>query len=114
MDKTYIGSIVEESLQDNRALNEIRIVDFKISKDSDPDKRWHIYTVKVSAHDINELARNLKPGWYMHFWKDRKILAVFKEKTFLLDYLDKTTWKDAISHGLSIGIPQEQLDFALA
>ena len=51
----------------------------------------------------------------MHFWKpgNSKIEVVFKNKIFSIDYSEKSTWKEAISYGKSVGIPEEQLDFII-
>ena len=38
---------------------------------------------------------------------------LFKGKRFEIKFSDKSTWKDAVNYGLSIGIPAEQLDFAI-
>jgi hypothetical protein len=47
----------------------------------------------------------------VHFWKENKMIVLFKGKKFILDIKDKASWKEAIEYGLSIGIPSEQLDF---
>ena len=85
----YKGIIVEESLEDNRLLNSVEIVGFRISKDENPEDRWHLYTVMVSRDDIKKLAGFIKTKWYMHFWNNKHIIAVFKEKLFEFNYNDK-------------------------
>lgn len=109
----YKGIIVEESLEDNRILNNFKIIDFHISQEEDPADRWHLYTVLASEEEIVRLSKNVKPKWYMHFWKDRDVVVVFKDKKFELDFDDKATWKPVVEHGLSLGIPEEQLDFPI-
>ena len=114
MSKDYTGTIVEEGLTDNRIINNLEIVGVKISDDENPSERWHLYTVKVSKEDIEKLAKNLKSGkWYMHFWRERDIVAVFKDKTFEFNYDDKSSWQEVVEYGLSLGIPKEQLDFVI-
>ncbi len=113
MKKSYTGTIVEESLGDNRILNDIEIIGFHISNDEKPKDRWHLYTVKVSTDEIKKLSQLIKPKWYMHFWKDRDITAVFKGKVFEFNYDDKSSWREAVDYGLSLGIPSEQLDFVI-
>ncbi len=110
----YKGTIVEESLEDNRILNYIDIIDFRISKDENPADRLHLYTVKVTKDDIDKVSRYIKSGkWYMHFWNGNNIIAVFKDKVFEFKHDQKETWKDACDYGRSLGIPGEQLDFAI-
>ena len=112
MDK-WKGCIVEESLDDNRVLNGIEIVKVRVSSEEEPSKRWHIYNSLVSEDEINRIHQHLKQSWYMHFWKDDKIIVLFKGKKFILDINNKETWKQAIEYGISVKIPKEQLDFAI-
>ena len=109
MAEEYKGVIIEESLDDNRIINNLEIVGVKVSS----ELRWHLYTVLVSEKDIEELSYLLKQGWYMHFWKDKKVIAIFKDKRFEFDYDRKDTLEPVIEYGLSIGIPKEQLDFPI-
>ncbi len=110
----YVGTIVEESLLDNRILNKLKIKSVRISSAENPLNRWHLYSVEVDDKDIDLISKNLKSTkWYAHFWKGNKVIAVFKDKTFNFDYNKKETWKQAVEYGLSIGIPKEQLDFKI-
>ncbi len=113
MKNEYKGTIVEESLLDNRILTGMEIIGHRISKDENPIDRWHLYTVKISKDDIEKLSGSIKNKWYMHFWNGREIIAIFKNKTFQFNYDDKTTWNEAVDYGLSLGIPREQLDFLI-
>jgi hypothetical protein len=109
----FKGKIIEESLEDNRILNSLEITKVKITEEQDPNKRWHIYDVLAFKEDIEKLSEKIKPGFYMHFWKGKKIIVIFKNKNFVLDSEDKSTWTPAIDHGISIGITGEQLDFPI-
>ncbi len=108
--QSYIGIIVAESLIDKFILNSLKVIKSEVS----PTLGWHLFTVEVTAEEIQNLSRNIESNkWYMHFWKDRNVIAVFKDKTFEFNYDDKESWKPVIEYGLSIGIPQEQLDFPI-
>lgn len=113
MEKEYKGIIVEESLEDNRILNDLEILKVRISKAENPADRWHLYTVKVSREKIEKLSKNIKLKWYMHFWKGRDVIVIFKDKQFEFNFDDKSTWSPVLEYGKSIGIPQEQLDFPI-
>jgi hypothetical protein len=114
MPELYTGCIVEESLTDNRILNTLTIAKVRIGSNEDPANRWHLYTVKVTPEQIKRLSGSLKgPQWYMHFWRDQQIVAVFQDKTFEFSATDKSTWAPAVAHGLKLGIPAEQLDFPI-
>ena len=111
---SYKGTIVEESLLDNRLLNSFRINKVRISSAEQPEDRWHLYEVEATPEQIDKLATQLKPtGWYTHFWQGDDVIVVFPNKKFEIKYSDQGTWKDAIAYGESIGIPTEQLDFKI-
>ena len=111
--QNYKGIIIEESLEDNRILNKLNIIKFEITKEENPQDRWHLYTVKVFDKEISLLSNIIKNKWYMHFWKNKKVIVIFKNKKFELEYNNKESWKPAIEYGLSLGIPLEQLDFPI-
>ena len=113
MNKEFKGIIIEESLTDNRILNELEIEEFKITKEENPSERWHMYTVKVSKQDIENLSKNIKDKWYMHFWKGREVIAIFKDKQFKFNFDNKKEWAPVVDYGISIGILKEQLDFPI-
>ncbi len=56
----YKGCIVEESIDDNRVLNNLKTVKIRITDEDDPEKRWHIYDSLVSEEEINKLHEHLK------------------------------------------------------
>jgi len=110
----YTGTIVEESLNDNRLLNSLEIKSVKISSADNKQDRWHLYKVYVSKEQISKLSHELKSEkWYMHFWNGDDVIAVFPNKAFSFSYSDKNTWSEAVKHGLDLGIPAEQLDFVI-
>lgn len=111
MTTLYKGTIIEESLIDNRLINDLNIIKLRISKDENPADRWHIYTASIAKDEILRLPKIIKPKWYMHFWQGDSIIVIFQGKTFEFNRQDKTSWSPAIEYGISIGIPQEQLDF---
>jgi len=108
----YKGTIVLESLSDDRILNEFEIIKLKITDEDNPSNRWHLITVLASKEQIEKLANYLKPEkWYAHFWNGDDIIAVFPNKIFNFKHSDKFTWTEAIEYGKSLGIPEKQLDF---
>lgn len=113
MTNEYKGTIIEESLIDNRIINDFKIIGFRISKDENPADRWHLYTVAVTQDDIEYLLHNIKPKWYMHFWQNRDVIVIFHDKKFKFNFDDKASWFPAVEYGLAMGIPKEQLDFPI-
>lgn len=107
----YKGTIVMESLIDDRQLNDWEIVKFCVSRDENPVDRWHLFTVLMSRKEIVKLADNLKPAWYAHFYLGDEVVAVFAGKLFEFKHSDHSTWIEAVEYGKSLGIAEEQLDF---
>ena len=77
---TYKGTIVEESLLDNRLINSFKVRNILISNADKPEDRWHLYEVEATIDQINSLAAQLKPtGWYTHFWQGDDVVVVFPD-----------------------------------
>ncbi len=112
--KRYIGIIVEESFDDNRIVNGLDIRKLHITNQAEADKRWHLYEVHVTEYEIHELSKHIKDNWYMHFWKGRDIIAVFKGASFEFNYDDKATWDKVLDYGRSLGLPEEELNFPIS
>jgi len=104
------GVVIENSLKDLQPLKEVEIIR------SWKDGNWKINEIEVSKAQATNFANYLNSGpWYIHFWEpdNDEVLVIFKNKSFIISYSDKKTWKDAITYGKSIGIPIEQLDFPI-
>lgn len=104
----FKGTIIQNSLADKSILDKVKIVK------TWQDKDWTLHDVLVEENQLEELQKSLADGpWYMNFWKGNDMKVVYKDKIFDIKISDKSTWMDAISHGKSIGIPEEQLDFLI-
>jgi len=111
VEKEFVGCVIEESLDDNRVLNDLEIIGIKITNEPLSSDRWHIYKIAANKNEIEKLWVHLKDTWYMHFWKGENITVYFKGKKFDLFGRYKSTWSSAIEYGKSLGIPEGQLDF---
>lgn len=109
----YVGIIVEESLDDNRIMNNYEVSKICITGHEKRQERWHMYEVILTKDEILELSRHIVDGWYMHFWLERNVIAVFKDKQFEFNYDDKETWTEVLKYGRSLGISEDQLDFPI-
>jgi hypothetical protein len=94
MNSKWKGIVISESLEEPSLLNE-----------------FDVYKARISRRDELIDDNGTKRGWYGHFWKGQKLLAVFQKKKFEFQAKDKSTWKEVVEYGKSIGIPEEQLDF---
>jgi len=110
------GIIIAESLEEPSLISDFEVFRAKISeKDLDLGEgkqgRWHLYYVHPTSSEISAVSSQIKPGWYCHFWRGNNLVVVFRDKKFEMLADDKSTWRDAVEYGRSIGIPEKQLDF---
>lgn len=106
----YKGIIVENSLENKDVLNKVEIVKTWVDDD------WTLHSVLLSGELVQDLSQSLKnEPWYMHVWKigTDEIKVIYKDKVFNIVFSDRSTWKDAIAYGKTLGIPEEQLDFLI-
>jgi len=109
----YRGIIIEESLIDNRILNNMNILKMHITGQEQKNDRWHLFEVEIEENDIENISKQIYEGWYAHFWHNVDVIAVFSNKIFKFNYLDKNTWKETIEYGKKLKIPEKQLDFPI-
>jgi hypothetical protein len=106
----YHGIFVKDGLKNESVLKEMKILGQKISRN------WVLLKVLVEENKIKELVvkvqKSLKtnPNFYVHFYRSDELIVIFPQKIFYIKP-DKSTWKEAIEFGKSLGIPEKQLDF---
>ena len=116
--KDWKGGIIAEGLSDPTVIGKFSIYSATISEDNMPIDyegnigRWHGYGVRCSREEIDALQPYILRGWYAHFWKRNRIIAVYNDKPLELSRNDKNTWREAIQHGQAQGIPEDELNFA--
>ena len=91
------GVIISEGLEEPSLLNGFDVYRARISKRDQPiddrghKERWHLYWVRATDKQIEALSSQIKDGWYAHFQKDKKLVAVFRGKKFEFKSRDKST-----------------------
>jgi len=119
----YQGVIIEESLGNKEVLNKVKIIKTKISpvveKHKTPwVKQWTMHTVEIIEENADEIAEQLREdldkehAWYVDFKNENYHFIIFRGKIFKVDLKDPILYKDAKLFGISIGIPDYQVDFA--
>lgn len=107
----YHGILVEEGLKDKSILNKMSILGKRVA-----DVDFTLLRVGVEEENIKEIIglvqKNLvtEPVYYAHFYRDGRLIVIFPERIFKITP-DRSTWKEAVEYGKSVGIPEEQLDF---
>jgi len=115
--KDWRGAVIAEGLSDPTVINNFSVYKATISEDDMPIDyegnvgRWHGYSVNCSREEIDALQPYILRGWYAHFWKDDNLIVVYNDKQLEVSRHDRTTWKQAIEHGVAQGIPENELDF---
>ena len=118
----YQGVIIEESLEYRAVLNEIKIIKTKISpvvgKHKTPwVRQWTLHTVEILEEDAEKIAKKLSKAldkehsWYADFKNENYHFIIYRGKVFKVDLKNPILYKDAKSYGISLGIPDYQVDF---
>jgi len=118
----FNGVIIEESLSDLSALDDIKIIDTKIVNVTDKHetpwlKIWTLHTVSIPMHEAEGVARRLAESldvqhisnWYADFKNDQFHYVIFSGKVFKLDRKVKADWDSMQAYAASIGLPEHQM-----
>lgn len=120
----YRGTIIEESLEDKSVLTKATIISTKVeqvvpSHKTPWLKQWTLHTVEIPENIAEELAQEISfsfdkqhPGWYVDYKNERFHYIIYAGKVFKVDRQDPILYKEAKQYGISIGIPEYQVDFA--
>ncbi|MDO8619286.1 MAG: hypothetical protein Q7R49_05075 [Candidatus Daviesbacteria bacterium] len=120
----YKGVIIEESLSDNSVLDDVKILKTKVEEITPKHqtpwlKQWTLYTVEIPEGKAEGIAQKLSKvldysrnsSWYADFKNDQFAYIIFKNKIFKIRQDDAEGFKKAREHGISLGIPEYQVDF---
>lgn len=121
----YQGVIIEESLLDNSVLKEVKVLETKIEQVNPKHKtpwlkQWTLHTVELPEDKADKIANSLSKSldyshgsaWYADFKNDRTHYIIFKDKVFKIDRSKPNEYQDATNYGISLGIPDYQVDFS--
>jgi hypothetical protein len=105
----YHGIIVDKSLKNKELIKKLNIIGSRKSSNG-----WILLKISFPERDLNKMIKIIQENlvskdWYAHFYRNDELIVIFKDKVFNVTP-DKSTWKPVIEHGLSLGIPIEQLD----
>jgi hypothetical protein len=120
--KNFVGVIIEESLEDKTVLQKVKIVSTKIEKVVEKHQtpwleKWTLHAVEIDPEDVPEIADLLSESlekeheWYADFKNDSYHYIIFHGKIFYIDRRSKEQYDEAKKYGISLGIPEYQVDF---
>ncbi|MDD4989784.1 MAG: hypothetical protein PHW31_00510 [Candidatus Pacebacteria bacterium] len=123
----YQGVIIEESLEDKSILKEVQIISTKVEEVEEEHKtpwllQWTLYTVEIPEDKAREIAGEISQSldhshggsWYADFKNEQYHYIIFKDKFFKVERGDKAQYDEVVKFGISLGIPEYQLDFSPA
>ena len=120
----FTGIIIEESLTDTDVLNEVKIVGTEIEPVTEEHKtpwtsQWTMHTVEIAPEIAGEFAKKISKvldhehNWYADFKTDSEHYVVYTDRVFhITDRSDKAQYDEATACGISVGIPDYQVDFS--
>ena len=120
----FTGVIIEESLMDKSVLDDVKIVSTKVEPVTEEHKtpwvkQWTMHDVEIPADKAAEVAEKISKAldhehnWYVDYKTDKEHFVIYTNKVFhITDRSDKAQYDEATKYGISIGIPDYQVDFS--
>lgn len=120
----YKGVIIEESLGDLSVLKKVKIISTSIEKVTSRHntpwvKQWTLHKIEIPEKKADDIAELISwsfdpshPQWYIDYKNSRYHFIIFNGQIFKVDLENPGQYKDARDYGISIGIPEYQLDFS--
>lgn len=121
----YEGVIIVESLKDRTVLDSIEIKNTKIEPVTPEHKtpwlkQWTLHTVLIPEDKGDYIAEEISKSfdyshgsaWYADFKNDKTHYIIFEDKVFKIDRSKKEEYQKATDYGISLRIPEYQVDFA--
>ena len=121
---SFKGVIIEESLTDKSVLNDVNIISTKVEPVTEHHKtpwvkQWTLHTVEIQDDKAAEVADKISKAldkdhdWYADFKTETEHYVIYTGKVFhITDRSDKKQYDEATEYGISIGIPDYQVDFS--
>ena len=80
-------------------------------------KQWTLHTVEIPENQVKNVAEKISKAldsehdWYADFKNDTHHYIIFRNKVFFVDKQSKEQYDEAKKYGISLGIPEYQVDF---
>lgn len=118
----FIGVIIEESLENKDILQKVKIIETKIEEVTEEHKtpwikQWTLHTIEIPENKADTIAKELSKSldsqhnWYADFKDETHHYIIFRDKVFYIDKKSKEQYDEAKNYGISLGIPEYQVDF---
>lgn len=118
----YRGVIIEESLENTEVLKKVQILETKISVVTEKHKtpwikQWTSHTVLIPENEAENIAKELsvsldtEHNWYADYRSKTHHYIIFRDKVFYINRNRIEEYNKAKEYGISLGIPEYQVDF---
>ncbi|KKQ66957.1 MAG: hypothetical protein US86_C0002G0074 [Candidatus Daviesbacteria bacterium GW2011_GWA2_38_24] len=119
----YKGVIIEESLGNKDVLKLIKVLSTKVEKVTKSHQtlwlsQWTLHTVEIPEEKAelvaNQLSKDLETEheWYADFKNSASHYIIFRNKVFKVNRNKSEEYEVVKKYGISLGIPDHQLDFS--
>lgn len=119
----FKGVIIEESLEDKSVLKELNILQTDVEEVREKHhtpylKQWTKHIVEIDEDEADMIAEMLSKGlesehnWYADYKNNKTHYIVYKNKIFVIDRTKAEEYQKAKEYGISLGIPEYQVDFS--
>jgi hypothetical protein len=121
--KNFNGVIIEESLENKDVLGKVKILKTDVSQVKEKHKtpwikQWTLHTVEIFENQADNIAEEIsmsldsEHNWYADFKNMDFHYIIFRNKVFKVDRAKSEQYDDVTKYGVSLGIPDYQLDFS--
>lgn len=122
MGNEFVGVIIEESLENKAVLKKVKVTSTEIDPVTERSKtpwveNWTLDTVEIPENKASKIAKELsesldsKHNWYADFKNGTHHYIIFRNRVFYIDRTKKVEYERASQYGISLGIPDYQVDF---
>ena len=121
----YFGTIIEESLENPSIMKELKVLSTKIEPIEDKHqtpwaKQWTLHKVEILESVAASVAEKLShlidtshvSSWYADYKNEQFHYIIFRDKIFKVDRAKKEQYAEATKYGISLGIPDYQVNFS--
>lgn len=119
----YKGVIIEESLEKKDILKDVKILETKVEEVTEEHKtpwikQWTLHIVEITENQVRDVAEKISKAldsehdWYADFKNETHHYIIFRNKVFYIDRKCKEQYDEAKQYGISLGMPEYQVDFA--
>ncbi len=119
----FKGVIIDESLEKKDVLQKVKIVKTKVEQVTEKHKtpwikQWTLHTIEIRENQADKVAKELSTSldsehdWYADFKNVKFHYIIFRKKVFKIERSKKEQYTEVTKYGISLGIPDYQLDFS--